>query len=336
MNNYKIVSCVSFGNSGSGVVTDYLSEFDCIYNPGDYEFRFLHDYGGVSTLEDCLVHNYNRLNSDIAVHLYKRYVNLYGSCLFGRQYEKYFNGQWKKISMRFLDRITDVTWTGSWAGQMLLSSSVHYPIFQFKVMPRILKLLTQNKYHAKFLPKNDMYYSSPTEEYFCQCVKEYIHELCAAVTADKAAQFLYFDQLLPSTNTERYLKYFDNIKIISVDRDPRDHYIDNLINWKERWIPADVDNYIIVYKKIREKLEAEKEHSSILRLRFEDAVYHYDDFKKTVNNFLSLNESNHTRPKSKFNPDISIKNTRLWETADVDSAIIKKIENSLSDYCYTY
>ncbi|GHU74081.1 hypothetical protein FACS189450_14630 [Spirochaetia bacterium] len=48
MNNYKIVSCASFGGTGSGVVTDYLAEFDNIYNPGDSEFRFLHDYCGVA------------------------------------------------------------------------------------------------------------------------------------------------------------------------------------------------------------------------------------------------------------------------------------------------
>ncbi|GHU17481.1 sulfotransferase family protein [Spirochaetia bacterium] len=337
MNNYKIVSCASFGGTGSGVVTDYLAEFDCFHNPGDYEFCFLHDYGGVSTLEDCLISNYHRLNSDIAIHNFIKYIHLYSKTIFSKQYEKYFNGQFKAISFRFLDKLIDVQWKGSWAGQMLLYPSIHYPLFMYKVLPRILKFISGNRsYHGRFIPKHNMYYAGPPPEYFTKCVKEYIADLCCVVDPENRFEYLYFDQLLPAINIERYFKFFDNLQVIVMDRDPRDLYIDNLLNWKCSWIPFDVDTFIVLYKKIREKANMEKNNPNILRLRFEDTIYRYDEFKKTINNFLELNEFEHKLAKSKFNPEISIKNTQLWKIVKIDSSIINKIENNLSDYCYPY
>jgi hypothetical protein len=337
MSNYKIVSCASFGSTGSGVVTDYFAEFGCFYNQGDYEFCFLHDYGGVSTLEDCLVHNYHRLNSDIAVHNFIKYINLFSKTIFSKQYEKYFNGQFKDISFRFLNKLIDARWKGSWAGQMMIHPFVHYSVFKYKVLPRIIKLLRGNKYyHGRYTPKNDMYYAGPTSEYFIRCVKEYIADLCHAVDPEHLFKYLYFDQLLPAINTERYFNYFDDLHVIVVDRDPRDLYIDNLVNWKDRWIPYDVDTFIVLYKKIREKAVLEKNNRNILRLRFEDTIYNYEDFKRTVNKFLALDMSDHKEPRSRFNPEVSIKNTQLWRTAKIDSLVVRKIENALGDYCYSY
>jgi hypothetical protein len=337
MNNYKIVSCASFGNSGSGVVTDYLAEFDTIYNPGDYEFCFLHDYGGISTLEDCLVHNYHRLNSDIAIHQFIKYIKLYGKTIFSKQYENYFKGQFKEVSLHFLNKLIDTQWKGSWGGQMMLSSFVSYPIFNYKVLPRILKLLFGNKhYHSKYAPQNNMYYSGPSPEYFSKCVKEYITDLCSVIDPGNRFRYLYFDQLLPPINIERYFKYFDDLHVIVVDRDPRDLYLDNLLNWQERWIPTDVNKFIVLYKKVRERIGVEKDNPNILRLKFEDTIYKYDDFTQKINCFLSLDESKHKAPKSKFNPDVSIKNTQLWKKKKIDSDILKAIENNLSDYCYSY
>ena len=101
MKDYKIVSCASFGSSGSGVVTDYLSEFENINNFGDFEFRFLQDFGGVTSLEDTLVNSYHRLNSDIAIQNFINYVEWQAGDIFNKRYEQFFHGQFKKISYDF-------------------------------------------------------------------------------------------------------------------------------------------------------------------------------------------------------------------------------------------
>ncbi|MCS2588102.1 hypothetical protein NXX15_12245 [Bacteroides fragilis] len=91
MKEFKIISCASFGSSGSGIVTDYLLEFDNIYNPGDYEFRFLQDFGGLTTLEDSLLHSHHRLNSDIAIRLFKKIIDYHSGDWTNKRYEKFFS-----------------------------------------------------------------------------------------------------------------------------------------------------------------------------------------------------------------------------------------------------
>ncbi|MDE7089677.1 MAG: hypothetical protein K2O54_06115, partial [Prevotella sp.] len=68
VSSYNIITCASFG---SGVVTDYFCEYYSIKNLGDYEFWFLQDYDGVSTLEDALVHSWRDLTkANISVRKY--------------------------------------------------------------------------------------------------------------------------------------------------------------------------------------------------------------------------------------------------------------------------
>jgi hypothetical protein len=142
--------------------------------------------------------------------------------------------------------------------------------------------------------------------------------------------------LVPPTNINRYFRYFDDLHVIVVDRDPRDLYLDNLLNWHERWIPTDINKFITLYRKTREKLPYEKENPGILRIKFEDSIYKYDDFSKTINTFLSLRKSEHKCPKTIFNPDVSVKNTQLWKRQKVNTDIVKTIEDNLGDYCYHF
>lgn len=99
MKDYKIVSCASFGSSGSGVVTDYLSEFENINNFGDFEFRFLQDFGGVTSLEDTLVNSYHRLNSDIAIQNFINYVEWQAGDILIRDMNNFSMGNLKKYLM---------------------------------------------------------------------------------------------------------------------------------------------------------------------------------------------------------------------------------------------
>lgn len=334
--NYKIVSCASFGSSGSGVVTDYLSEFKCIYNPGDYEFRFLQDYGGITTLEDCLVHSHHRHNSDIAIKLFKKYVDYQSGDIFNRRYERFFGGKFKELSYRFLDEIIDAEWQGYWEEYQVLSPVI-VTILKYKIYPRLLRLLSGNKgYIAKYVPRKKMYFANPTPEYFVECVQRYLESLFRVVDTTHRYKYLFFDQLLPSDDINRYFKYFKDLHVIVVDRDPRDYYIENVLRFGEGWVPRDLDKYIIFYKGVRKKLVPALDNPNILRIRFEDTIYHYDEFTKQINVFLNLSSEEHTCPFKHFNPEKSVHNTRLWEKMKVSPTIISRIENELGEYCYPF
>jgi hypothetical protein len=337
MEGFKIVSSASYGSTGSGIITDYLLEFSNIFNTGNDEYRFLQDFGGITTLEDCLVHSHHRLNSDIAIKLFKKIIDYHSGDIFNKRYENIFKGQFKEISYSFINEITDIKWKGNWVAYKVLAHSQILSNINNKIFPRLKRFLYGSKYHLdKFVPNRDMYFSNPSSEYFTQCVRKYLIELFCVLDPEKKYKFLYFDQLLPPINVKRYFKYFDNLKIIVMDRDPRDYYIENVLDWGVGWVPKNIDQFIILYRGMRKKLNEESEDANVLRLKFEDSIYKYYDFTSKINSFLDLSDGDHAHPKTIFDPAVSKKNTKLWENEDIDQDSIKKIEDGLSEYCYPY
>ena len=73
-----------------------------------------------------------------------------------------------------------------------------------------------------------------------------------------------------------------------------------------------------------------------MRIKFEDAIYHYDEFAEQINAFLDLKKENHLFPKRNFDPAISIKNTCLWKRYPVPQSVLEKIERELPEFCYSF
>ena len=65
-------------------------------------------------------------------------------------------------------------------------------------------------------------------------------------------------------------------------------------------------------------------------------IYHYDQTTEKLMDFLALNKTHHTNPLIKFNPSVSIKNTRQWEKYPEKGKDILYIEKVLRDFLYNY
>lgn len=330
--NHRVITCASYGGTGSSIITDYLSEFDNCYSLGEFEFRFLQDYNGVSDLEVKIIDNAHRLNSDIAIRDFKKNIDFYSGNIIFKRYSKYFGNNFKKISYQFIDSIIDMSWQGYWEYHQIEVSSIE-GIFKYKLLPRIKNIFNKNGI-ASNIKKTKYYLSIPNREEFYKKTREYTRKLCKVIDCDEKYENLIFDQLVPATNINRYLNYFNDIKVIVVDRDPRDLYILNKEFWKESWIPENVDDYIKWFKLIRKNDEKE-DGKRILRIKFEDFVYNYSEIEKKVLIFLDIEKQNHKSPKAKFNPEISKKNTKLWGKYKKYDKESKIIFNNLSEYCYT-
>lgn len=332
---HKIITCAGYGETGSSVITDLLKEFDNCNSMGDYEFRFIQDYEGISTLEFALVHNYHRMNSDIAIHRFKKIIDYHsGNRIFPR-YEKFFNGKFKEISYKYIDSLIDLSWKGYWEHHAIETNSVDR-FLAYKIYPRIKKLFRKPS-DKKFVlqpPKRTMYFSNPGEEFYGK-TRVYTRELFNAIDPEFKYEYLVSDQLLPPSNLGIYLNYFDDIKVIIVDRDPRDIYMLNEFKSREGWIPShDVDAFIKWFKLLRKRQKEEQEDKSrVLRIKFEDAVIKYDETLKEVLDFLGIDESHHIAKKKYFNPEISIKNVGIYKGYEHLEAI-KRIEKELKEYCY--
>lgn len=333
---YRILTCASYGSSGSGIVTDYLMEFDNIYNPGDFEFRFLQDFGGITTLEDCLVHSHHRLNSDVAIRLFKKYVDYQSGDLLAKRYNSVFKGEFKRISYEFLNNLIEGKWKGHWEEDQVLAPKYKDWLY-YKIWTRVKRFYDLNRHYiGKYYPTRDMFFANPSFEEFISAVKKYLNNLFTVIDKDHHYDYLYFDQMLPPDNLKRYFDYFDDIHVVVVDRDPRDYYIENVMKWGDTYLPHDIDTFIKVFKSMRKKLGEEQNSTCVLRIKMEDAIYKYEEFSKKIDNFIGIDSLHHIHPKQKFNPAISINNTQLWTKRKIDMSIIHRIEDELGDYCYDF
>lgn len=332
----KIITCASYYGTGSSAVTDYLSEFSSIKNLGEYEFRFLHDIDGIADLEYHLVENHNRHNSGHALKRYKKLVDFYSGHKFIPKYEPFFGNRWKEISYKYIDSLTDFTYRGWWQYDLLDKGEGFY--YRKLLLNKIYRttLGRKNERTLNVLPKEITYCSRPTKAEFEAKTKAYLSELMEAANPQKSP-ILMVDQLLPVSEIYRFFPYFDDIKVIVVERDPRDLYILEKCEWKGAIIPTqDAETFCKWYKYTRAHRKTEVfDPEKVMLLQFEDLIYKYDETTKKLKAWLGLDNDTHIYGKEKFDPQVSIKNTRTWEKYDVGNDL-QIIESELKEYLYRY
>ncbi len=325
----KLITTTGYGTTGSSVVTDLFKEFENVKSFGEYEFRWLFDIHGVRELEVALMELNNRQNSDYYIKMFIKYIHYISKSPVYAYYEKVFNKQFKKISMDFIENLIDVQWQGYWH-QDVMNESLIKKFFYYLERFIQKKILNQKDSTAKFYKKN-MYYSAPDKEKFLIKVKEYINKLISSINLREDCYV--FDQLVPPENIDEFLKYFDNLKVIVVDRDPRDLYLLEKYEYQETWIPfEDVNKFIKWYKLIR----LQKKSKEVLYVNFEDFIYKYEDTIEKVLNFTGVKKEWWKSPKKFFNPQISIQNTKKWLVYPQAKKEVELIEKELKEFLVDY
>ncbi|SHF04087.1 MULTISPECIES: sulfotransferase [Caloramator] len=332
----KIITCASYGGTGSSAVSDLFKEFENVKSMGDFEFSIAHDVDGISDLQHYIVDDMHRLKVDEAIYRFKKLTNN-----IAPNYERFFNNKFKEITNEYINSLIDVEWDGFWLQQPLRYGKIERKI-RYGIpgkIQRIKNSLFGKKHDYEFVvyyKRSKMYYSCARDR-FIENTRKYFEKLFYELDVNNEFEYLVLDQLIPPNNTERYLNYFNNLKCIVVDRDPRDLYILNKKYWREGWIPTeDVNVYIKWYRLLREHLKYEKDDDRVLRVKFEDFIYNYDKTINEVLKFAGIDSSKHTKKQQYFNPNISIKNTKLWEKNIEFSDEIRLIEDKLNEFCYRY
>ena len=301
----KIITCAGYHGTGSSIVTDILKEFDNCKSFGEYEFRFIQDPYGIADLEYNLVENNHRLNSSNAIKKYKKNIDFLSGNKLIPKYEKYFEGNFKKISYEYIDDLTNIKYKAQWHQDLIEKGKLYYTFY--KIVTRLVTLILRkikNKDEICFeLNSNEEFYLSYPEDMFYEKTIKYIDKLMECLNKENK-EFLALDQLVPPSNCERYLKYFRDLKIIVVDRDPRDLFILEKKYWKDKVIPTDnISDFIEWYKITRKHIKNEIDNDRVLRVKFEDFIYDYENSMDLIKSFLNLSDSNHKMKKQFFNPE---------------------------------
>lgn len=336
--NHKYVTCAGFGGTGSSMVSDLLAEFSNVKSCGNYEWTLAFDIDGVSDLQHYIVDDFDRVKITEGIYRFRRYTNI-----IKKGYSRKLGEDVSPIFDDYINELVDVSWMGSnnlqvyrynWLGRKMY---YYYCRFRFELS----KLFSKNDGYERGWnkPKVLLSMSHGNEKFFLATKKMY-GRLLDCADKENRYEYLCFDQLVPIFHFKRYREYFPNIKIITVDRDPRDLYLLNELYWHEDWIPShDIDTYIKWFRLLREDFQRDIKEAGpdrVLSVKFEDAIYHYDDTVAKIMTFVGLKEEDHVFKKKHFNPEYSIRNTKLWEKSHTLQQEVSKIETELSEFCYVY
>jgi hypothetical protein len=328
-NPYNFVIVAGYGWSGSGAVVDLLKEFDG-YKDAGTEFRTIKEPYGIIDLESSLLENWDVGKSDIAIKDFLWLVNIQNRnqarfSNVGSSYEALISEEFLTHTKKYIENLISFDYSGHW---FFLDYKMSHMQYIFKKIKNRLGILNEN---------STMYFSKPSKEEFYRETKKYLYRVFEPISHKEKAKTIILDQAIPAHNPYKAFDYFHSAKVIIVDRDPRDIYID-LINCKVgigRYLydSRDVEKYISYHEARRSGEKSNISDPRILRITLEELVIDYDESVKKILNFLGEDQSIHRDIKKHFNPEYSKKNVGLWKEYS-NQHEVSVIYEKLKDYCY--
>jgi hypothetical protein len=330
-----IIGACGFGSTGSSAVTDYVKEFGVINVIDSFEFTWVSAVDGLIDLDFHLNHPHGRTRDSIAA--IQRYVEL---C------EKVA----KKLSGKGVDEAFFMNSVNGFIGSIITTSWKWYGVepstrpwwdrlcrYFIKRTNIVTKWEVKNGRQWEKYPYEDVHLSVYPDN-FDSKAKQHVMEIIDALRGDDRRDII-MDQPFPGNNPQSCFKFFDDPYAIVVDRDPRDNYVfartKLLTKPFSHLMPTNsVVDFVKYYKAIRDKQPYKENNPRILRIQFEDMVYHYDETTKLIRDFLHLPENPH--PKAIFDPAVSMPNTQVWKRFPQFADDIKYIEESLPEYLFDY
>ena len=328
----RIITCAGFYRTGSSAISDFFSEFARCKSLGDYEFRFAQDPDGISDLEYNVCENPHRHNTSHAIKRFQKLSRFLNGSVGAPRYSRLFGDKYLEYTNEFIEDITQLKAKTWWHMDQIERGNTFY--FFDRLYAKVTGVFDKNQKNYSLLRNREYgYYTAISKDDFYKAVRKYTGKLVSHVAGN--AEFAMFDQLVPPTNVERYLNYFDDIKVICVERDPRDLYV--LEKERHRWgvIPyQDVREFCAWYRITRTQ-KPQEESERVMKIYFEDMIYKYEETAQKLISFVGLNEEDHIYPKKFFIPEKSIRNTRVYEQYPQYASDVEFIEKELKEYLYT-
>jgi hypothetical protein len=282
----------------------------------------------LADLESALVHDWDFIRNDVAIRDFLEYCDMLGreTGLFlrvGKGFSRKLLVDFVKESEEYINSMTCMSYHGD--------TFVHrYKISAFKSF--ITKLRTKfGKNNAK-----QMYLSRVTEDEFIDKTTKYIYRLFENFARINNVNTIILDQAIPPESVTKNMRYYQNSKLIIVDRDPRDIYCNmvrgNGLLGSELIEKDSAEKYITWHNSMRWKSNNYINlKDKVLKINFEDLVVRYEETTKLLSDFLDSRPSK-DKQFSYFNPEFSLKNVGLWK-AYPNQEIMREIEKHLPNEC---
>jgi hypothetical protein len=320
--NCKYICVSGYGWSGSGLYVDFLNAMPGITSLG-FEFSLLKERHGLLDLDYAIVENWDVLRTSYAIRDFKTYCGILDRApnrlgKWGLGLSRKLNVDVNAITDQFIDTISEYSYRGN-------SRVNEYHLTHVQSFIKKLKRRIYPREHDF----TEMIFTRPLEnQEFTVAVRTYLDKLLDKSFDGGQADCLILDQAVPSTNPQRALDYLTSAKLVIIDRDPRDIFVD-LVNAR-RLVGAEKPGreralkYIAWHKGLREKRPVNGD--KILNLKFEDLVLRRDEVVPQLSDFLGVDrESFHKNP---YDVTQSRKNIGLWRSFPFEDEI-RLIEDHL-------
>ena len=332
-----IIGTCGFASTGSSAVSDYLKEFDenQVFDRFEFTIPYLPD--GLEDLEYHLTQHVCRDDScGIAIPRFRRIVNKMLIPTLKCRYP-ISREQLESVADKFIKSIVQLEWKTTKRTDILLNPSWFFYYFGDRTMKyRILPFLQRKIGHVVDMWPYRKVEVSIYPENYVEAAKQFIRDVLGLMGADFNKNIV-LDQPFLGSNPVRSFRFFDNPKAIVVDRDPRDNYLftKQVLYKTENIMPvSDVKTFVKYYRLFRDKHPYKQPNDDVLCIHFEDMVYNYEDTTKWIREFCHLPEN--PRPKSIFDPHLSIANTQLYMRFPEYGADIEYIKKELPEYLFDF
>lgn len=332
-----IISTCSFGSTGSSAVSDYLCECEDTQVLDALEFNLATAVDGLEDLEfQLMLKNARQSSSIFALQRFKKLV-MQKSVGWNKR-TGIPQSTVEKAVDEFLDNISQVEYVGfSPKIDKKHSEFLRIKVGNSLIRTRIIARLEKKgiiKKNIDFYPLDKVRMSIHPDNFYDEA-RKFIKTILLEMGADFNKKIV-LDQAFSGSDPTKSMPFYEDSYAVVVDRDPRDVYIfaKKVLLSRGRFMPTDtVENFIEYYKLLRSGESYNQQTDRILRLKFEDMVYNYDETTAKIDSFLNVKNVNR---KSVFKPEMSAANTNLIRKFPEFAEDVKKIESELSEYLFNF
>lgn len=284
----KIVATISPGNSGGGAIHDFIKLNTRYYSPvKGHEFRLLQDPDGLLNLYKNFYEDFTINNCSNALNRFKNYTQSLSKLKMkvGGRYVRIFDKKFIEETNNFTDKITLISYSA-------------LPQF-YKVQMNFfekLNLGTKSRFfNAKQNHLNKFNMILPVDEkIFLREAKKYLKKIIQSNLKKK--QKIILDQPISIWNYHKIFKFFDDVKLIIVTRDPRSIFYSMKSRSSKAYPGADIKKFVIWYDYIIKKFYLNYKqnlfHKKILKINFENFVSD-ETLKNKILKFIDDKEINY-------------------------------------------